>query len=277
MSMKIGISTCPNDTFAFHALLTGEIETPGLELEFELADVEELNQALRAGQLDVSKGSFLTAFALSDSIQALPVGAALGFGVGPVLLAASGRRCIESGSRVLVPGAGTTAHLLYEIFHGGEGEVEQCVFSDITPRLIAGEADFGVCIHEARFTFKELGLELIEDLGESWEKMQSCPLPLGGIFARKDLPREQLALLVQAIQASITYAFEHTDRALVSMRAHAQEQSDEVLLEHVKLYVNDWTRELGTTGPLAIERLQAEAGRCGLIAASLPTLEIYSP
>ena len=238
--LRVGISTCPNDTFAFHGLLTGAVDCAGVELEFELADVQALNEGLRAGRFDVAKGSFAAALALARERVVLPVGAALGFGVGPVVLAArAGER--PARPRVLCPGEDTTATLLWRLFHPGEGEVRQVVFSSIMPALERGEADLGVCIHEGRFTYAQRGLLLVEDLGERWERASAGPLPLGGLLARRDLGEELLARLAGAVRASILYGYAHRAEALTTMRRHAREQADDVLWRHVELYVNDET------------------------------------
>lgn len=273
-SLKLGISTCPNDTFAFHALITGAVRCTGLELEFVLADVEELNTALASGELDVSKGSFALAIERSEELCVLNSGAALGFGVGPVLLASAQAAPLGPESRVLAPGALTTANLLFRLLHPDAPFPQQCVFSAIMPALANASADFGVCIHEGRFTYAEHGLRLVEDLGAVWEARTNSPLPLGGILARRDLGDETLRALSDAVGRSIDWAREHPDDALLSMRAHAQEQRDEVLWKHVELYVNDWTRDLGDTGRGAIAALEAEARSAGLLSAEAPGLEV---
>ncbi|MBK7643730.1 MAG: hypothetical protein IPJ19_11905 [Planctomycetes bacterium] len=267
----IGISPCPNDTFAFHALLERRIEVPGFELAFELCDIEELNRRFLAGEFDACKVS-CAALGGRPQLRVLATGAALGFGVGPLLVAAPGV-ALERGSdgwplvptnaRVLCPGSHTSASLLYRHFHAGEGRVEQVVFSQILPRLAAREADYGVCIHEGRFTYAGLGLAQVEDLGARWEEREGVPLPLGGIAVQPRLAESDARALERAIGLSIDYAHTHRDEALVTMRRHAQESSDEVLWKHVELYVNRWTRELGPDGARALARLRE-------LAAQLP-------
>lgn len=85
--LKIGISTCPNDTFAFHALMEGRIETPGLAWDFDYLDVEQLNVGLLRGEFDVAKASFHAALHLTDRYGVFASGSALGHGNGPLLLA----------------------------------------------------------------------------------------------------------------------------------------------------------------------------------------------
>ena len=274
--VRLGISTCPNDTFAFHALLAGEVEPDGLELELELADVEELNQRLAAGELDAAKTSFHAALALADRLVVLPAGSALGYGVGPLVLARPGAGALgdDPEARVLCPGAGTTATLLWKLFHPEQQRVEQVVFSKIMPALQAGRADLGVCIHEGRFTWREQGLERVEDLGERWEAETGCPLPLGGITARRDLGQDTLQRLAATVRRSLEWGLEHREACLASMRAHAQELADPVLWSHVDLYVNAWTLDLGREGRAALDALGRLAAERGLVGGAGDPLEV---
>ena len=200
--IHLGISTCPNDTFAFHALLNRRVDWRGLDFHVELLDVQELNERLARGEFDVAKASFFAALRMTDRLGVFRSGSALGYSVGPLLLAAANTGPPSDAwrdaqgtmrePRVLCPGEATTAHLLYRLFHG-QGQVEYAVFSDIMPSLQAGTADYGVCIHEGRFTWQEQGLHRVEDLGERWEQATNSPLPLGGILGRLSLDRDTLA------------------------------------------------------------------------------------
>ncbi len=273
--IRLGISTCPNDTFAFHALMTRQIDWRGIDFQIELLDIQQLNDRLMSGDFDVAKASFHAALLLAQRYVVLPSGSALGFGVGPLLLAADGPEPPQhSGQIALCPGQHTTAALLFRLFHADTASVRHVVFSQIMPLLQQGQADFGVCIHEGRFTWQEQGLELVEDLGTRWEQATDCPLPLGGIIARRDLPDETLADVQAAIRDSLRYAL--TDRAapLPTMRHYAQEFDDDVLMSHVNLYVNRWTEELGPTGRQALAELAAQARRVGLLASETE-LEVF--
>lgn len=276
--IHLGLSTCPNDTYLAHALLTGAVETPGLELDIELMDVQELNERLSRGDFDVAKASYHLALRHADELLVMPTGSALGFGNGPLLLARGELTGTLPSpvSRVLCPGEDTTATLLYRLFHAGGAPPEQRVFSEIMPALEAGEADFGVCIHEGRFTYEESGLICVEDLGASWEAATSCPLPLGGLFARRTLDEAVIDAVQDALSRSIRYADDHRDETLPTMRAHAQELDDNVIWSHVELYVNGWTRRLGPEGRRAIARLAERAASAGILAQG-HDLEIFEP
>ena len=295
--IRVGISTCPNDTFAFHGLLTGKVDSPGLDLEFELLDVQQLNEKLIAGELQVAKGSFHAGLLESRRVGVLDAGSALGFGVGPLLLSALPSsqptdRFVDSLGNarapiVLCPGEHTTAHLLYRLLYVGEAEIEQVVFSEIMPRLQGRTADFGVCIHEGRFTWQQEGLGCVSDLGQMWETKTGMPLPLGGIFAQHDLGDDAHHLLSQTIAMSIDYGWQNRDETLETMRQHAQELTDEVIFAHVDLYVNDWTKSLKrevtvagesnsstVRGTSALVALHTQAISAGFISADHPPLQI---
>lgn len=272
--IRLGISTCPNDTFAFHALLTGEVRSSSLTFDVELADVQELNERMFAGRYDAAKVSFAAALAMAERVAVLPVGSALGFGVGPIVLGAPESHAPASPPRVLCPGEWTTATLLWRLFHPEPARLEQRVFSEIMPALMRGEADLGVCIHEGRFTWRESGLRLVEDLGATWENASGAPLPLGGIVARRDLAPEITAEVVRMVRASILWGREHPDACLATMRRYAQEHPGDVLRQHVDLYVTEATVDLGVEGRRALDALSAAARERGLLRADAPSLTI---
>lgn len=264
--IRLGISTCPNDTFAFHALMNRLVDWRGLEFEIQLLDIQQLNQQLFDGCFDVAKCSFHAALLLSDSMLVLPSGSALGFGVGPLLLSSQPDAVPQSVEQLtLCPGEHTTAYLLFRLFYPETTAIEQVVFSDIMPRLIDRSADFGVCIHEGRFTWQDQGLSLVEDLGTRWERETQCPLPLGGLVGAKALPTEILQTVQQVVRESLEYSRATPEAALVTMRKYAQEFNDEVLMQHVQLYVNDWTVDLGTVGATALDKLNEKAKHAGII------------
>ena len=264
--LRVGLSTCPNDTFLFAPLIQGRVPTPGLDLRFHLADVQELNEALAAGALDVGKASFATALLLADRYGVLRVGSALGFGVGPVLLGRPDRAPGRRPATILCPGEGTTATLLLRALHpdwcrpGSGVELRQVRFDAILPAVARGEADAGVAIHEGRFTYRRHGLVLIEDLGAGWEREVAAPVPLGGLLARLDLGAQVHAALASVLAASLAFARAEPGEALPLMRRHAQELDDEVLWQHVELYVNAHTADLGEVGRRALDALAVRTG-----------------
>ena len=289
--IRLAISTCPNDTFAFHAILKQKIDFGGLNVEIQLLDIQQLNDSLFAGEFDFAKASFHAAALLADQTIVLPSGAALGFGVGPLLLAAKkntspvnwpsgSTKSSGTAAIVLCPGQHTTANMLFQMFYSEAIQqqrvvVEHALFSEVMPALQTGAADFGVCIHEGRFTWEQQGLAKVADLGELWEKKTNAPLPLGGILARRDQPHETVAAVQQLVRQSIEYGLANREETLATMREHAQELDDEVLFGHVDLYVNQWTLDLGVEGASSLEQLSRLAKECGLVEEGLPDLQVW--
>lgn len=282
----MAISTCPNDTFAFHGILDRKVDFLGLDFEIELLDIQQLNEGLFQDRFDVAKASFHAAAVLSDRTLVLPSGSALGFGVGPLLLSAKEGASPDNAlaspesTRTLCPGEFTTAAMLFQLFYGEaialkKTRVAHQLFSEIMPSLKEKTADFGVCIHEGRFTWAAEGLFLVEDLGTRWERETGVPLPLGGILARRELTHETLARIQQVIRSSIVYGLEHREETLPTMRKYAQEFNDKVLMAHVDLYVNDWTVDLGDEGRNALSVLTQKAIEQRIMSPSQVAIEVY--
>lgn len=265
--IRLGISTCPNDTFAFHALMQRKVDWRGLEFQIELLDIQQLNSRAFQCELEIAKVSFHAALFLADEMVVLPSGSALGFGVGPLLLASKeGNKPTDLSQISLCPGEHTTATLLFQLFYPKTASLEQVVFSEIMPRLKSKTADFGVCIHEGRFTWQSEGLFLVEDLGTRWEAETKCPLPLGGIVGKRSLGLDTLRTVQSVIHDSLTYGLAHREETIPTMRYYAQEFNDEVLMQHVDLYVNDWTIQLGAVGQAALKELSERAQKIGLVS-----------
>lgn len=273
--IRLGISTCPNDTFAFHALMNRLVDWRGIEFQVELLDIQELNERLFRGEFDVAKASFHAALRLADRMLVLPSGSALGFGVGPLLLSASPHTKPTSANQLtLCPGALTTAALLFQLFYPLTTRIEHTVFSAIMPALKEHQADFGVCIHEGRFTWQAEGLSLVEDLGTRWESETHCPLPLGGIVGAIKLGEDLLGNVQAVIHDSLRYSLANRAGALPTMRKYAQEFDDLVMMQHVDLYVNDWTVDLGEIGREALRELSRRAQAIRLVEEPMPALRV---
>lgn len=260
MRYNLGISTCPNDTFMFHALLEGRVACDGVDLDIELMDVQQLNEGLARGAFRFSKASCYAAMLMRDRFEICSAGAALGYGVGPLVLARPGAADDLSHARILTPGSMTTANLLFTRYFPTAKEIRHVVFSDVMPALVRGDADYGVVIHEGRFTYQESGLSLVADLGALWEKEFSLPLPLGCIVADKTIPTEHRESFSVGVRRSIEYAYAHREETLATMKRYAQELSDDVVWQHVDLYVNAWSRDLGSEGRAAFEKFRSVAG-----------------
>ncbi|MHB8709521.1 MAG: 1,4-dihydroxy-6-naphthoate synthase [Desulfuromonadales bacterium] len=264
--LTLGYSPCPNDTFIFHALVHGLVPTPGVTVHERLEDVETLNRLALDGVLDLTKVSYHALGHLRGRYALLRSGGALGRGCGPLVIAPQATTMAAlRGQRIAIPGRLTTANLLLQLYGEGFAEVVPLPFDRIMPALQAGEAAAGVIIHESRFTYQAAGFHAVQDLGAWWEMETGLPIPLGGILARRDLGTEAIRTVDTAIRASLEYARAHPDATRAYIRAHAQELDDTVTEAHIKLYVNDFSLDLGTEGARAVETLLARAEARGLI------------
>jgi len=255
MRLTLGFSPCPNDTFIFDALVNGRVDTGDLLLEPVLADVQTLNEWAREGRLDVSKISYGVLPAISAAYAVLSAGGALGRGVGPLLVARPDAPFRPESMSVAIPGRDTTAHLLFSLAFPGAARKEFLVFSEIERAVQAGRVDAGVIIHESRFTYAAKGLVKLLDLGEHWERLTRSPIPLGGIVARRTLGDALLSRLDRLVRRSVEQAL--ASRPLVTdyVKRHAQEMDEAVMRQHIDLYVNEYSVDLGEAGRRAVEKL----------------------
>ena len=266
MKIRIGFSTCPNDTFIFDALLNGRISCQGYEFEPYLSDVEDLNRLAFQGALDVTKLSYHAWLHLWEQYVILDTGSALGRGNGPLLVArdlnTDPRR---ASTRVAIPGRLTTANLLLSLAYPHIRDKKELLFSEIEQALLEGQVDAGVLIHETRFTYSHRGLVLLSDLGEYWEKTTQTAIPLGGIMASRRLSPDQRAEINLLIRKSLQTALDNPAGAMPYMRQHAREMDPEVLKAHVSTFVTDQTVSLGVEGRQAIETLIERSLAAGII------------
>ncbi len=276
--LSLGYSPCPNDTFIFFPLVHGKIDTNGLTFHEILEDVETLNQMARESRLDVTKASFHAFGHLRDDYCLLHSGGALGKGCGPLVVA---REEVDVSAlkdkTIAIPGALTTAYLLLQIFAPGLTEkIKIMAFNKIIEAVKDGEVDAGLIIHESRFTFERAGLKKVVDLGDWWEKETGRPVPLGAILARRGLGREVIGKIDRCLRISIEYAFAHREETLSYIKQHAQELEDEVINQHINLYVNDYSLEIGEEGERAVKELFRRAEERGIIKSSQKPLLISS-
>jgi len=270
MRLTLAFSPCPNDCFMFDAMVHGRIDVEGLEFEVRLADIEALNTTAFAGAVDVTKLSFHAYAYCAERYVLLDAGSALGRNCGPLLISkrAIAREEVAAGAlRIAIPGKYTTARFLLGLAFPAARNTTEVLFSDIEGRVIDGTFDAGLIIHENRFTYQAKGLKKIIDLGEYWEGETAAAIPLGGIVVSRRLPVDVQQRVNRVMRRSVEYAFAHRAASLPFVRAHAQEMSEEVMYQHIDLYVNEYSVDLGEEGRRAVETLFARARTSGVIPA----------
>ncbi|MEC4020866.1 1,4-dihydroxy-6-naphthoate synthase [Streptomyces sp. H27-D2] len=268
--LKIAYSPCPNDTFVFHAWAHDTVPgAPPIDVTF--ADIDVTNGMAERGEFDVLKVSYAVLPWVLEEYALLPCGGALGRGCGPLVLTrGEGSAADLAGKTIAVPSERSTAYLLFRLWAateipGGVGEVKVLPFDEIMPAVRDGEVDAGLVIHEARFTFQNYGLHCLADMGEHWESTTGLPIPLGAIIAKRSLGAERLRELSDAIRTSVRMAWDDPAASRPYVLAHAQEMNPAVADQHIGLYVNEFTADLGEDGYAAVRGLLTRAAAEGLV------------
>ena len=266
MRLTLGFSTCPNDTYIFDAMVHGRIDTEGIEFELMMTDVEELNRYAFATEIDITKISYHAYAYIADSYTLLNSGSALGFKNGPLLISKYKVYPDEINNlKIAIPGKYTTANLLLGIAYPDHKNKKEYLFSDIEDVVLSGEMDAGLIIHENRFTYQQKGLKKVADLGEFWETKTGLAIPLGGIVVNRKLSTAIQQKVDRVMKRSVEFAFENPKASYPFVKHHAQAMDKTVMQSHIELYVNEFTRELGTEGRKAVETLYREATTLGVI------------
>ena len=256
MKLTLGFSPCPNDTFIFDALVNKKIDNEGLDFDVMLEDVQTLNEWAAQEKLDVTKLSFPALFINKDVYSILSAGAALGKGVGPLLIAKTLVSVPDvQHCSIAIPGENTTANFLLGYALPQAQKKISMLFSDIENAVLNGSVDLGVIIHENRFTYQQKGLIKVIDLGELWEQKTGLPIPLGCIAAKKTLGRDVQMQIDGLIRKSLEYAFEQYPLLPAYVKEHAQTMDETVMRKHIELYVNKFSLTLDEEGEHAIETM----------------------
>jgi 1,4-dihydroxy-6-naphthoate synthase len=258
MKLTLCFSPCPNDTFIFDAMVNGKIDTEGLSFEVQLEDVETLNRLVLSGQPDISKISYGLLPKVLPDYRVLDAGSALGRGVGPLLVAMQDIPATDpelEKASIVLPGMHTTAHMLFTLSYPLAKHKIFMPFHEIEAAVINGVADAGVIIHENRFTYAQKGLTKLADLGEIWEQNTGQPIPLGGIVMRREIDPAIMQATNRVIRRSLDYAFERYPNLPAYVKEHALEMEESVMRQHIDLYVNDFSRSLGSAGREAVWKM----------------------
>jgi 1,4-dihydroxy-6-naphthoate synthase len=264
--LTLGFSPCPNDTFIFDAMVHGRIDTEGLEFDYFLADVEELNKKAFASEVDITKMSYHAFAYVAQNYLILDSGSALGHRNGPLLIS---KRKIDPSElaniTIAIPGKYTTANLLLSIAWPEATKKVEYLFSDIEDALITEKVDAGLIIHETRFTYSKRGLKKIADMGEYWEGLTGLPIPLGAIVINRNVPEDVALKVNRVLRRSLEYAYKDSFASYDFVSGNAKEMDTTVINNHIKLFVNDYSILLGDKGREAINKLYTIAFRKGII------------
>ncbi len=265
--INIAFSPCPNDTYMFAALVNGWIDCGNYAFNPMIEDIEQLN--IRSGNesADVLKMSVARFASVSERFHLLHSGNAVGRGCGPLLV---GKRIPAfeelSEMRIAVPGKRTTANMLLGMFFPHVHRKSEIIFSEIENEILKNNFDAGVIIHESRFTYSYRGLLKIADLGELWEQETGMPLPLGCMAVKKSLSEKTKFETENLIRKSIRFAFDHPETVMPYVRLHAQEMDEQVMKQHIRLYVNEFSVDLGKEGKRAVDLILEKAAALRIVS-----------
>ena len=279
----LAYSSCPNDTFIFKGIAKHLIDTRGMDFNIVLEDVETLNQNAAKEVYDITKLSFAALGNLLDKYALLRTGAALGMGCGPLIISLPNRTLSDKkddkgksppGKQVIaVPGMGTTAYHLFkfymaDLFPEIETTIIPMPFERIMPAVMGKKADFGVIIHEGRFVYQNMNLEMKADLGQWWEDKTSLPIPLGCIAVKRSMDPARALEIQTLIGESIDHGFLHPTLGAAYIQEYAQEMEEDVIQKHIGIYVNKFSKDLGDKGITAVTTFFEYADRAGLMKTS---------
>ncbi len=269
MTLTLGFSPCPNDTFIFDAMIHKKIDTEGLDFEVIMADVEVLNKKAMQGDIHISKLSYHAYAYLTHQYVLLNSGSALGNNCGPLLIAKKQYTPQEIPKlNIAIPGKYTTANFLLTYAYPNLNTPKEMLFSDIENAVLHEETEAGLIIHENRFTYTQKGLVKLIDLGEYWETQTGFPIPLGGIVIHRNIPVEVQQKVDRTLRRSVEFALNQPEQTMSFVRQHAQEMDEAVMMQHIQLYVNDFTVNLGTKGRQAIRHVYDKAAELGIVNIS---------
>lgn len=257
MKFHIGISSCPNDTYMFDAWVNSRIKLPEQHsFDFYFADIKKLNELALKKEPDLTKISIFSAGQLLNDYEFLTSGTTIGYKNGPLII--SKRKIYPDEipyTKIGIPGFNTTANLLLQHFYKPQLLPKEYFFYEIEEAVLSNEVDVGLIIHETRFTYQKKGLQKIVDLGKLWESAYNLPLPLGAIIVKRSLPKDIKIMLNHLMYQSIEHAFKYPEQSVDFIKRHAQETENDVIRQHIELYVNELSLKINEKGKEAIKKM----------------------
>ena len=268
--VRIGHSPDPDDAFLFYAMTQGKIPMQGISVRHCLKGIEELNQEVLRGDLEMTAISLHAYAHCSDRYLLLRTGASVGEGYGPVIVSRDPLTVEElARQEIAVPGKLTTATLLLQLAVGAE-KLRVMPFDKILEAVRQGEVPAGVLIHEGQITFQDHGLKKVLDLGEWWQRKTGLPVPLGVNVVRRDLGEDLVRRLASLFRQSLDYAFAHRAEALDYAQRFGRGLDSRRTERFVGMYVNRWSLDCMPDGATAMQRLLDWAAEEGRIPARVP-------
>jgi 5,8-dihydroxy-2-naphthoate synthase len=264
-TITVAHSPDSDDAFMFYGMATKKVRVPGVRFDHTLCDIETLNRKAMEGVYDVSAISFHAYPYVQDKYALLACGGSVGDGYGPMIVATRPFTVAEIRKQcIAVPGTMTTAYLALKLF-APEVQTEVVPFDQIIPQILEGKHAAGLIIHEGQLTYSKVGLNRVVDLGKWWRDLSGLPLPLGGNAIRRDLGKEMIGKVAEALRESIQYALDHREEALEYALQFARDMEPQLADKFVGMYVNERTLDYGPDGREAVRRLLEMGHQAGII------------
>lgn len=87
-------------------------------------------------------------------------------------------------------------------------------------------------------------------------------------MVNRRVPDDIQELIQRLIMESLIFANDNPGSAMMYMKSYAQEMKEEVLLQHVNTFVNDYSVSLGEEGRKAVMELLGKGSDLGLFPAT---------
>jgi 1,4-dihydroxy-6-naphthoate synthase len=267
-TLTLGHSPDSDDAFMFYGLASGRVPTDDLAYEHVLRDIQTLNEWAKAGKLDTTAISVHAYAYVAGTYAILTHGASMGEkDYGPIVVA---KRSVEPaalrGATIAVPGLMTSAYLALRLCIGDFTPVVM-PFDTIMEAVAAGDAEYGLLIHEGQLTHAALGLHAAVNLGTWWYDQTGLPLPLGVNTIRRDLPADVKAKASRQLRASIEFGLANRGEALKWALQYARGLEDSTADTFVGMYVNRRTVDMGEEGKKSIRLFLERGAAAGIVPA----------
>jgi 5,8-dihydroxy-2-naphthoate synthase len=267
-TLTLGHSPDSDDAFMFYGLASGRVPTDDLAYEHILRDIQTLNEWAKAGKLDTTAISVHAYAYVAGTYAILTHGASMGEkDYGPIVVA---KRSVEPaalrGATIAVPGLMTSAYLALRLCIGDFTPVVM-PFDTIMEAVAAGDAEYGLLIHEGQLTHAALGLHTAVNLGAWWHAQTGLPLPLGVNTIRRDLPDDVKAKASRQLRASIEFGLANRGEALKWALQYARGLEDSTADTFVGMYVNRRTVDMGEEGKQSIRLFLERGAAAGIVPA----------
>jgi 1,4-dihydroxy-6-naphthoate synthase len=264
--IRVGHTPDADDAFMFYAIENELIPMNNFKVVHHVEDIEKLNKRALNHELEITAIS-AHALAYLNKYTILTSGGSFGINYGPIIVSKENKSLTNLSNGVIgIPGFLTSAYLLMTISLG-EQNCKEILFTDIPQAVTNNLVDYGLLIHESQITYQSQELFNLFDLGKWWNKTsRGLPVPLGINVASNNLmSNSRIRDFDDLLKRSIQYSINHIDEAIEFASKFGRGTNRSILTKFVKMYVNEFTLDMGIQGKNAIAKLFDLAFEKGII------------